>query len=72
MDDTGPRIKDLKPSFEISVYGIYTRPIALWPNMFQPDLKELHILQKPKEIPFKYGYGTLNKTYHLIIAHKNK
>jgi len=72
MDDTGPRIKDLKPDFEINVYGIYTRPIALWPNMFQPDLKELHLLQKPKEIPFKYGYGTLNKTYHLIIAHKNK
>jgi hypothetical protein len=72
MDDTGPRIKDLKTDFEIKVYGIYTRPIALWPNMFQSDLKELHILQKPKEIPFKYGYGTLNKTYHLIIAHKNK
>ena len=72
MDDTGPRIKDLKPDFDIKVYGIYTRPIALWPNMFQSDLKELHTLQKPKEIPFKYGYGTLNKTYHLIIAQKNK
>jgi len=70
MDDTGPRIKDLQKDFEIKVYGIYTRPIALWPKMFQSELKELHIHQSPKPIPFKYGYGTLNKTYHLIIAQK--
>lgn len=70
MDDTGPRIKDLKPGFDLKVYGIYTRPIALWPGMYQADLKELHTLQKPSDIPFKYGYGTLNKTYHLIIAIK--
>jgi hypothetical protein len=72
MDDTGPRIKDLKKDFDIRVFGIYTRPIALWPNMFQQDLKDLHIEQKPLPIPFKYGYGTLNKTYHLIIANRKK
>ncbi len=68
MDDTGPRIKDLKKDFDLKVYGVYTRPIALWPNMFQQELKELHLEQKPIPIPFKYGYGTLNKTYHLILA----
>ena len=72
MDDTGPRIKDLKKDFDIKVFGIYTRPIALWPNMFQQDLKDLHTEQKPLPIPFKYGYGTLNKTYHLIIANRKK
>lgn len=68
MDDTGPRIKDLKKDFDLKVYGVYTRPIALWPNMFQQELKDLHTEQKPATIPFKYGYGTLNKTYHLIFA----
>ena len=68
MDDTGPRIKDLKKDYDIKVYGVYTRPIALWPSMFQQELKDLHTEQKPTSIPFKYGYGTLNKTYHLIIA----
>lgn len=68
MDDTGPRISDLKKNFDIRVYGKYTRPIKLWPNMYQAELMKLHTEQKPSLIPFKYGYGTLHHTYHIMVA----
>jgi hypothetical protein len=68
MDDTGPPIKYLKKNFDIKVFGKYTRPIRLWPNMYQSELTELHKQQKPPSISFKYGYGTLHYTQHIMIA----
>jgi hypothetical protein len=72
MDDTGPRIKDLQKDFDIIVYGKYTRPISLWPKMFQKELAELHKDNNNDNLNFKYGYGTLHKTHHLIIAKRKK
>lgn len=68
MDDTGPPIKNLKENFNIRVYGKYTRPISLWPEMYQPELMRLHKEQSPPPIKFKYGYGTLHRTYHILVA----
>lgn len=68
MDDTGPPIKNLKDKFNIRVFGKYTRPISLWPEMYQPELAKLHKEQNPSPINFKYGYGTLHNTHHILIA----
>ncbi|MCB1141057.1 MAG: hypothetical protein H7A24_02330 [Leptospiraceae bacterium] len=68
MDDTGPKIKDLEKEYDLEVYGKYTRPISLWPEMFQVELEALHKKQNMGPLPFRYGYGTLHKTYHIIIA----
>lgn len=72
MDDTGPRVKDLKEKFEIRVFGVYTQPIKLWPRMVQAELRQLHSEQKPSKLPFKYGYGTSNRTYHLMVVTRKK
>ena len=72
MDDTGPRISDLKKDFDITVYGKYTKPIALWPNMYQASLTDLHNKQKPAPIHFRFGYGTLHGTHHLILAKRKE
>lgn len=72
MDDTGPRISDLKKDFDITVYGKYTRPIALWPGMYQSALMDLHTKQKPAPINFRFGYGTLHGTHHLMLAKRKE
>lgn len=72
MDDTGPKIKDLKKNFDIRVYGKYTRPIKLWYELVQPELLALHREQKPPSLPFKYGYGTIDGNYHLIVAKRKE
>ncbi len=70
MDDTGPRIKDLQATnnFDIKVFGRYTRPIGLWPEKVQPDLKKIHDEQKPEKINFLYGYGTADKQQHIMVV----
>lgn len=70
MDDTGPRIKDIQATnnFDIKVFGRYTRPIGLWPEKVQPDLKKIHDEQKPEKINFLYGYGTADKQQHIMVV----
>jgi len=68
MDDTGPPIKDLATSFNIKVFGRYTRPIGLWPEKVQKDLQKLHEDQKPEKVKFKYGYGTADKQQHIMVV----
>lgn len=70
MDDTGPRIKDLQAlnNFDIKVFGRYTRPIGLWPEKVQPDLRKIHEEQKPEKINFLYGYGTADKQQHIMVV----
>ncbi|MCB1179472.1 MAG: hypothetical protein KDK36_17965, partial [Leptospiraceae bacterium] len=72
MDDTGPRVKELKKGFDLKVFGRYSRPINLWPEMYQKELMELHKEQKPDPIKFRYGYGTLNRTYHILYARRKE
>lgn len=74
MDDTGPRIKDLQNTgnYDIKVFGRYTRPIGLWPEKVQPDLRKIHEEQKPEKIDFKYGYGTADKQQHIMVVTRKK
>ncbi|MCE9500139.1 MAG: hypothetical protein K8R21_06535 [Leptospira sp.] len=68
MDDTGPPLRFLTEKFEVKVFGKYTRPIRLWNTKFQNDLAKLHKIQKPEPIHFKYGYGTIDRKQHILIA----
>ncbi|MBK8395225.1 MAG: hypothetical protein IPL26_08265 [Leptospiraceae bacterium] len=68
MDDTGPPVRDLEKDFNIKVFGRYTRPIGLWPDKVQKELRKLHDDQKPEKVNFKYGYGTADKQQHIMVV----
>lgn len=76
QDDSGFRYVDLKPYFDISIYGDFTGPAitktVIPRNPIQPELAALYRELKPAPLPFNFGYGSLRKPprSNLMVAHR--
>lgn len=76
QDDSGFRYVDLKPNFDISIYGDFTGPaikMSVVPkNPVQPELAALYAERRPPALPFHFGYGVLRKPprSNLMVAHR--
>ncbi|MFZ5628537.1 MAG: hypothetical protein ACOY5B_05375 [Spirochaetota bacterium] len=78
QDDSGFRYVDLKPHFDISIYGDFVGPaikMSVIPkNPVQPELAALYAERKPPTLPFHFGYGVLRKPprSNLMVAHRKQ
>jgi len=54
----------------VKLLGHYTRTIPLFSNLFQPDLKERYIQEKPDKLPFTIGYNAQYGECNLQLATK--
>ena len=62
QDDTGlPYARLLKRGWQPHLYGIYAVPIPPFEYAYQPALAAAYDKQKPKPLPFRFGYQQLEK-----------
>jgi len=71
QDDSGLPYTYLNDStWNIQLYGKYTRPIGLFAGRQQPTLKKAFDQPTVKALPFKIGYNGSHNEQHLILATK--
>jgi hypothetical protein len=69
QDDSGIAYKYFKKdSWDISLYGVYEKPIELFNEFYEPDLLDAY-KKSSKPINFRYGY---NRKSNLLLAVKKK
>jgi len=78
QDDSGFRYVDMLPTFDVSIYGLFSKPYPLKDLKFQtppqPELRNLYAERKPPKLPFNFGYGTYRTPpeSNIIVAHRKK
>lgn len=71
QDDSGIPYRFLNDStWDIQLFGKYTKPIGLFAERVQPDLREAFATNKPAALPFKIGYNISHNEPHLMISTK--
>jgi hypothetical protein len=71
QDDSGIPYKILKKqSFDINLYGNYSRPVSLFSKRLQPDLEEAISNSNSRSLPFRFGYNSLHKEGIIILARR--
>jgi hypothetical protein len=58
--------------WNLELYGKYTRPIGLFSERVQSDLREAFQQRGGKELPFRIGYNISHNEPHLILAQRKK
>lgn len=73
QDDSGIPVKFFPTTeWERKFYGTFTKPISLFAERGQPDLKEIYAGEGVKPLPFGIGYQYKNGTSNLMLAKKKK
>ena len=71
QDDSGVPLRYLNTNeWDISFHGVYDRPISLFANRAQSDLKEAFKKNSTGILPFSYGYDYKKDRSNLTIAEK--
>ena len=71
QDDSGIPYRFLNDStWNIQLFGRYTKPIGLFAERIQPDLKNAFATITPADLPFRIGYNISHNEPHLILAQK--
>ena len=71
QDDSGVPFKYLNDStWNVQLFGKYTKPIGLFASRIQPDLKRAFATSGPAELPFRIGYNISHNEPHLILSQK--
>ena len=72
QDDSGIPIKYFKNSeWNVAMHGVYNKPISLFSNRYQIDLKEAY-KSSTGVLPFSYGYYYKKDASNLLTAKKIK
>jgi hypothetical protein len=72
QDDSGIPIRYFKNNkWAVSLHGVYNKPISLFANKYQLDLKEAYKLSTGI-LPFSYGYDYKKNESNLLAAKKIK
>jgi hypothetical protein len=70
-DDSGIPLHDFKPSiWDVTPYGNYTGPIALFKEHAQPDLTQFYANRPHQPLPFGSGYKFNASVSSLLVARK--
>ncbi|MBV6494645.1 MAG: hypothetical protein LDLANPLL_02679 [Turneriella sp.] len=78
QDDSGFKYTYLRDAWNIQIYGSFTGPairMSVRPqNPVQPELAKFYKEQKPQELPFNFGYGSLRKPprSNLMVARRKQ
>ena len=71
QDDSGVPFKFLNDStWNVQLFGKYTKPIGLFAGRIQPELKRAFANSAPAELPFRIGYNISHNEPHLILSQK--
>jgi hypothetical protein len=69
QDDTGPQYRYYKDgNWQVTLYGKFRGPIALFARRNQPDLKKAFEDDEPKPLTFGIGYLAQTRASALIVA----
>jgi len=72
QDDSGIPLRYFKSNeWNVALHGVYTKPIALFSNRAQPDLREAY-KASTGVLPFSYGYDYRKDESNLLTAEKIK
>ncbi len=73
QDDSGVPLLYLTPDkWKVACHGFYDRPISLFANRAQKDLKEMFKKSSTGVLPFSYGYDYRINESNLLTAEKIK
>ncbi|MBN1531694.1 MAG: hypothetical protein JXA20_03445 [Spirochaetes bacterium] len=73
QDDSGIPLGYFKEGWEVRLHGYYSRPIPLFANRMQPDLKKAMDEKSSGPLPFSYGYNyQLGKSNLMTIRRARK
>jgi hypothetical protein len=73
QDDSGMPYRYIATNdWNLELYGKYTRPIGLFSERVQSDLREAFQQRGGKELPFRIGYNISHNEPHLILAQRKK
>jgi hypothetical protein len=68
-DDSGIPIRYFTPDrWTPRFFGVYTGPINLFKNYYQPDLRQFYVASAPKPLTFGFGYRWNSRSSTLILA----
>ncbi|MBN2160640.1 MAG: hypothetical protein JW807_14725 [Spirochaetes bacterium] len=71
QDDSGVPLRYFKPgAWKLRFHGYYDRPIGLFANRQQPDLKKAMDEQSTGKLPFSYGYDYQPGQSNLMTAER--
>lgn len=73
QDDSGIPLRYFPPDqWELTFYGVYTRPIRLFANRYQPALRQKYQQGSPEVRPLKFGIGYQYRTgtSNLMLARR--
>lgn len=72
QDDSGIPFHDYaSPTWDVSLYGSYSKPYGSFSYLVQPDLQEAyHAPNRAKPLPFNIGYGYNRAPSNLLIARR--
>jgi hypothetical protein len=71
QDDSGIPYRFISDStWNVKLFGRYTKPIGLFAGRIQPDLKKAFASSTPAELPFRIGYNISHNEPHLILSQK--
>ncbi len=71
-DDSGMPYKYLDAKWEVTPYGNYTGPIALFKERYQPDLAAFYAKNIPSPLPFGTGYKFVANQSSILVARKKE
>src|SRR5262249_3290695 len=69
QDDSGIPVRYFTPDqWTLRFFGVYTGPIELFKNYFQPDLRQFYEASSPKRLTFGFGYRWRTRSSTLFLA----
>lgn len=70
QDDSGVPVRFFEDGWQLQFYGVYTRPIQLFANWYQPKMTNYYATTDVRELAFGIGYQYQPGTSNLMIARK--
>ena len=70
QDDSGMPLRFIDSTWQRTFYGTYDRPIPLFRNKYQEDLKQAYSKEQVKPLPFGIGYDYKQNESNLMLFRK--
>lgn len=71
QDDSGVPLFAFKPDdWQLNLFGTYVGPVGVFPEHYQPKLRQLYLQGKPRKLDFGIGYRWRPNESNLLLAVK--